>query len=210
MRLTEERYYRDCARLQIAVQFLKHKARTYTICLWTGLTEDRVRKLYRCYVSADSTCMSRSRGKSPRRIELFGQSERYHREAACLASLLTLLKVVPTANEPLGAEGPYTLVRAMHLCQAFEMYRAIVESPKIDFEHAVLLATTLTRGKEMRLDVCRNCDGLVLAGARVERVDCCYHCAGRLPGRIGAHDSMMMQATRSVELSRWQRVPSHE
>lgn len=210
MRLTEERYYRDCARLQIAVQFLKHKARTFTICLWTGLTEDRVRKLYRCYVSADSTCMSRSRGKSPRRIELFGQSERYHREATCLASLLTLLKVVPMAKEPQGAQVPHTLVRAMHMCQAFEMYRAIVESPKISFEHAVLLATVLTSGKEMRLDVCRNCDGLVLTGARVERVDCCYHCSGRLPGRIESHEPMVTQATRSVELSRWRRVPAHD
>lgn len=50
MRISDDRYSRDRARLDIAMHFIHHEARTHTIRQWTGLTDDRIRKLYRSYL----------------------------------------------------------------------------------------------------------------------------------------------------------------
>ena len=41
---------RDRLRLDLALRFMRHEARTHTIRKWTGLTDDRIRKLYRSYL----------------------------------------------------------------------------------------------------------------------------------------------------------------
>ncbi len=46
MRISEDRYDRDRQRLELALRFLTHEARTQTIRHWTGLSDDRIRKLY--------------------------------------------------------------------------------------------------------------------------------------------------------------------
>jgi hypothetical protein len=46
MRISENRYERDRQRLELALRFLTHEARTQTIRVWTGLSDDRIRKLY--------------------------------------------------------------------------------------------------------------------------------------------------------------------
>ena len=45
MRISDDRYSRDRSRLDLALQFIRHEARTHTIKTWTGLTDDRIRKL---------------------------------------------------------------------------------------------------------------------------------------------------------------------
>ena len=52
MRVTDDRYSRDLRRYDLAVRLIRHEARTQTIRQWTGLTDDRIRKLYRSYVRA--------------------------------------------------------------------------------------------------------------------------------------------------------------
>ena len=47
MRITDDRYTRDRLRLDLALRLIRHEARTRTIRNWTGLTDDRIRKLYR-------------------------------------------------------------------------------------------------------------------------------------------------------------------
>ena len=49
MRISDDRYSRDRVRLDLALRFIRHEARTQTIRAWTGLTDDRIRKLYRSY-----------------------------------------------------------------------------------------------------------------------------------------------------------------
>jgi hypothetical protein len=49
MRISEDRYDRDRQRLELALRFLTHEARTQTIRVWTGLSDDRIRKLYKSY-----------------------------------------------------------------------------------------------------------------------------------------------------------------
>jgi hypothetical protein len=39
MRISDDRYSRDRSRFDIAVQFIRHEARTHTIRDWTGLSD---------------------------------------------------------------------------------------------------------------------------------------------------------------------------
>ena len=50
MRISDDRYSRDRLRLDLALRFIHLEARTHTIRAWTGLTDDRIRKLYRTYL----------------------------------------------------------------------------------------------------------------------------------------------------------------
>jgi hypothetical protein len=42
MRISDDRYSRDRLRLDLALRFIHHEARTHTIRAWTGLTDDRI------------------------------------------------------------------------------------------------------------------------------------------------------------------------
>ena len=50
MRISDDRYTRDRLRFDLALRMIHHEARTCTIRTWTGLTDDRIRKLYRTYL----------------------------------------------------------------------------------------------------------------------------------------------------------------
>ena len=68
MRVSDDRYTRDRQRLDLALRLIRHEARTFTIRQWTGLSDDRIRKLYRSYVmNHEARRVLRHRGKSPRR-----------------------------------------------------------------------------------------------------------------------------------------------
>ena len=45
MRVSEERYSRDRERFDLALRMIHLEARTRTIKQWTGLTDDRIRKV---------------------------------------------------------------------------------------------------------------------------------------------------------------------
>ena len=45
MRIHDDRYNRDRRRFEVALRFIQHEARTHTIRIWTGLTDDRIRKV---------------------------------------------------------------------------------------------------------------------------------------------------------------------
>jgi len=92
MRIYEDRYHRERQRFHVALRFIRLEARTHTIRYWTGLTDDRIRKLYRSYL-ADSAdrLIRRHRGKSPQRTTLFLRSARLREQSALLASLFRLL-----------------------------------------------------------------------------------------------------------------------
>jgi len=75
MRISDDRYSRDRQRLDLALRFIHHEARTRTIRVWTGLTDDRIRKLYRSYVAADGVSgmpQFVATIKPPRRCSLIG------------------------------------------------------------------------------------------------------------------------------------------
>ena len=88
MRVSDDRYTRDRQRLDLALRMIHHEARTFTIRQWTGLSDDRIRKLYRSYVldhGPRSVC--RHRGKSPRQAAFFFRNPDLVFHASQLASL---------------------------------------------------------------------------------------------------------------------------
>jgi hypothetical protein len=175
MRIHDDRYSRDRRRFEIALRFIQHEARTHTIRAWTGLTDDRIRKLYRSYLQeAQGVALIRHRGKSPQQPAFFTRTVRARQESALLASLCRLLGVLPAlAAEPRNLPG---LNRGELLCQAYESYRALIGQPLISFEHAVFLLIALARGDELRLGACRDCSAVLVTDRWSLRAPRCIVC----------------------------------
>src|SRR6202008_2175354 len=95
MRISDDRYSRERLRMELALRFLRHEARTQTIRAWTGLSDDRIRKLYRSYLSQAPRQLPRHRGKSPHQVAYFTRSQQLQLESAVLASMLSLLRGIP-------------------------------------------------------------------------------------------------------------------
>lgn len=179
MRISDDRYMRDRSRIELALRFIHFEARTRTIRVWTGLTDDRIRKLYRTYVQESGpTCVTRHRGKSPSQASFFMRSASMRRETAVLSSILALYGVVPTPYQKAGSSQELASVaRGSVLCEAFETYRALVGTPAITFEHAVHLVQALARGDELRLHTCTSCTALLVADRVTLRAPACADCA---------------------------------
>jgi hypothetical protein len=186
MRVTDDRYHRERQRFDLALRFIRHEARTHTIRQWTGLTDDRIRKLYRSYVrSADGPGVARHRGKSPRRVSHFLRSRETQQDAAGLASVLSLFGVVPAAQVTDATRQLPGVARGALLCDAFESFRRISSGSQISFEHAVFLSVALAGGHEIRLQRCRHCQTLGIAEPMSLRALRCLACDEplRLPQR---------------------------
>jgi hypothetical protein len=186
MRISDDRYSRERERMELALRFLHHEARTQTIRAWTGLSDDRIRKLYRSYLSQAQRYLPRHRGKSPHQIAYFTRSLRLQEETAVLASVLSLLGVVPSATPAAAAAADAALpglTRGELLCQAFEVFRLLLPAAQISFEHAVFLATALARGDQLRLGPCSDCGGLMVTERFPVRAARCHHCAGPAQSR---------------------------
>lgn len=175
MRISDDRYSRERARMELALRFLRHEARTQTIRAWTGLSDDRIRKLYRSYMSHVRCELPRHRGKSPHQIAYFTRSLRLQEETAVLASVLSLLGLLPAPAATCGTPG---LARGELLCQAFEVFRLLLPSAQISFEHAVFLAGALARGDQLRLEGCCDCGSLMVTERFPLRAARCHHCNG--------------------------------
>jgi hypothetical protein len=184
MRISDDRYSRDRLRLDLALRFIHLEARTHTIRAWTGLTDDRIRKLYRTYLhESDGRGVARHRGKSPRQAAYFTRSLRMRREAAVFASVSGLFglitpQTIRLENHPdKCAHAAPNVARGALLCEAFETYRALVGEPQISFEHAVFLLSALLSGEELRVAHCRDCSGLLVTDRIALRTPVCHECA---------------------------------
>ena len=91
MRVSDDRYTRDRQRFDLALRLIRHEARTFTIRQWTGLSDDRIRKLYKSYCQhGAAAAVTRHRGKSPRQAAFFFKNPDVTFHAAQLASLFRI------------------------------------------------------------------------------------------------------------------------
>src|SRR4029077_13178684 len=118
MRISDDRYSRERLRMELALRFLGHEARTQTIRTWTGLSDDRIRKLYRSYMSQARRQLPRHRGKSPHSTAYFTRSQQLQLESTVLASMLSLLGVIPAQDPGAAAAALPGLTRGALLCAA--------------------------------------------------------------------------------------------
>jgi Flagellar transcriptional activator (FlhC) len=179
MRISDNRYSRDRFRLDLAVRFIRHEARTQTIRAWTGLSDDRIRKLYRAYLHEPGIAVSRPRGKSPQQCAFFTRSPQHKEESSLLASLCSLLGALPRTGAPVNRQTLANLSRGELLCQAFEVYHDLVADPHISFEHLVFLVGALVEGEELTLASCQDCGALTVGDPITFKAHRCQHCASR-------------------------------
>jgi len=175
MRISDDRYARDHLRLDTALRFILHEARTQTIRQWTGLSDDRIRKLYHSYAGAGHR-PARHRGRSPQQAAYFLRTRRLREEAAWLTSLYLMLDVIP----PLQSGAPQRLLpgvgRGRLLCNAYEVFLSLVPDAHISFEHAVFLAHALCRADELRPARCGGCGAVIAADRLAVRAPRCPGC----------------------------------
>ena len=177
MRITDDRYTRDRQRLDLAIRMIRHEVRTQTIRLWTGLTDDRIRKLYKTYVELHGPDVKRHRGKSPQQAAFFFRNLEVRREAAGLAGLFALLGLLKGAADDRRPGGTLAMLRWGELfCRAYETHLALHRSHRITFEHAFHLLHVLERNAELGLDTCPSCDALVVVDRARLRAGRCVWC----------------------------------
>src|SRR5471032_810808 len=164
MRVSDDRYTRDRQRFDLALRLIRHEARTFTIRQWTGLSDDRIRKLYRSYVmDRDAQRVFRHRGKSPRQAAFFFRNSELCFQSAQLASLYVMYGLLCGTNG--GLESRYrvgSLESGTLLCQAYEAYLEFHAPASISFEHAWFLLTALSRREELGVVRCEACGGVRL------------------------------------------------
>jgi hypothetical protein len=178
MRVSDDRYTRDLQRLDLARRLIHHEARTFTIRQWTGLSDDRIRKLYRSYVlDQDARRILRHRGKSPRQAAFFFRSTELNFHAAQLASLFVVYGLLRGS----GAERRFqyrlgSLESGALLCQVYEAYLELHAPASISFEHAWFLLLALSRHDELGVIRCDACGGLRLRDLLAKRRIACGNC----------------------------------
>jgi hypothetical protein len=183
MRVSDDRYTRDRQRLDLALRLIRHEARTFTIRQWTGLSDDRIRKLYRSYVlNHDAQSVFRHRGKSPRQAAFFFRNPEQCFQSAQLASLFVLYGLLQATAD--GVESSYrvgSLESGAVICRAYEAYRELHSPAVISFEHAWFLLLALRRRDEIGVGRCAECGGLRLRDLLAKRGSDCLTCT---PGKI--------------------------
>jgi len=179
MRISEDRYTRDRQNMEIALRLIGHEARTLTIREWTGLSDDRIRKLYRTYVAgAGPRKILRHRGKSPRQTAYFFRNSGRNFQAAQLASLYIVLGLLRISS--MGVDtccAPGSLQACLRLCQAYEIYEELhAPLERLSFEHAWFLLLALAKHREIGVSHCPQCGGLKLRDLLSRRGAVCSNC----------------------------------
>jgi hypothetical protein len=178
MRVSDDRYTRDRERLDLALRLIHHEARTFTIRQWTGLSDDRIRKLYRSYcLEHGSHALLRHRGKSPRQAAFFFKNPDITFHAAQLASLYLLFELMMGGGALVSSSFRIgSLESGARLCRAYEAYRQLHAPACISFEHAWFLLSALARRDEIGLERCEECGGVWLRDLLARRRASCAGC----------------------------------
>ncbi len=190
MRVSDDRYTRDRERLDLALRLIQHEARTFTIRQWTGLSDDRIRKLYRSYVLDHAARrVARHRGKSPRQAAFFFKNAELNFHASQLTSLFVVCGLLHGSD--LKLESRYrvgSLESGVLLCQAYEAYVDFHAPASISFEHAWFLLVALSRRDELGVARCAACGGVRLRDLLAKRRLGCGNCES--PGFNAAADAV--------------------
>jgi hypothetical protein len=168
MRLTDDRYANEKQQFELALRMIRHEARTRTIKACTGLSDDRIRKVYSTYFrNAGQNAVKRRRGKSPQQISLFVKSPSNQLEATTLIALYcaSLLLRVDRVNKVHSCWPRPDVEYGHRVCRAFETYVLLHPDHTINFEWAWNLLQNISRNDELYLAVCRPCRSLYVQDA---------------------------------------------
>ncbi len=168
MRLTDDRYAAERSQFELALRMIKHEARTRTIRECTGLSDDRIRKLYSTYFrDTGSIEVRRRRGKSPRQVMRFVKNPENQLQATLLVTLFCsgLLLRLDADNKVVPCWPRPDVEFGHRLCRAFETYLLIYDSPSLSFEWAWNLLHSIAYNDELFLAECAACQCLYVQDA---------------------------------------------
>ena len=179
MRLTDDRYAGERRQFELALRMIGHEARTRTIRDCTGLSDDRIRKLYaRYFKHAGQGGVRRRRGKSPRQIARFVKNPEHQLQATTLVALFCaglLLRVDEDCR--VQSAWPRPDVEFGHrLCRAFENYLLLHDQPVLSFEWAWNLLQSMSWNDELYLAICRGCRSRYVQDAYALDLKTCPSC----------------------------------
>jgi hypothetical protein len=160
MRLTDDRYAAERGQFELALRMIRHEARTRTIRECTGLSDDRIRKLYATYFrNTGATHIRRRRGKSPRQVLRFVKNPGNQLQATTLVALFCnglLLRLEGDAR--VAPCWPRPDVEFGHrLCRAYETYLLLHSDAALSFEWAWNLLHSISYNDELYLASCELC-----------------------------------------------------
>lgn len=156
MQISNDLYFRDRQRHDLALRMIRHEARTRTIRSCTGLTDDRIRRLYKTYQQHQiNTEVRRRRGKSPRQPAYFTRSSELQFEASCLGSIFAAFGLLRSERRMAGED--FWIDHGQRFCDAYETHRQLIQVPRISFEHAWFLLKLLSSGTTLQSAFCRHC-----------------------------------------------------
>lgn len=163
-------------RQDLALRMIRHEARTCTIRECTGLSDDRIRRLYKCYAHELSEApVKRRRGKSPRQITFFVRNTRAQFESSLLASAFAAFGLLHAQRGPrsekLQVVPAGTVEYGRVFCDAFETHQQLLNTPTLSFEHAWFLLQLLNRNGDLQAVRCRRCDSYYLR----DKFNLCRH-----------------------------------
>ncbi len=160
MRVTDTRYAREKTQLELALRMIGHEARTCTIRTCTGLSDDRIRKIYSTYFKQPGRRgVRRQRGKSPSQTAIYVKSVQHQLEATTLAKLCLTAGVARYDGQSLRtALSRRCVAFGQRMCRAFEAYRVMHTKPLFSLERAFALIDGLVSGDELAMKTCEACD----------------------------------------------------
>jgi len=173
MRITDSRYDRDRLRLTVAYRLICHEARTHTIRQCTGLSGDRIRKLYRNYMAGvPERPIRRRRGKSPRQMSYFRRSPAHELQAATIGTMLSLCGLLGRRQ---ALHRP-TIEEVARFCDVYETFVSLCPCAVITLEHAWYLLQVLAYADEFVLARCPDCQAVWIRDVLDLLPDNCVAC----------------------------------
>jgi hypothetical protein len=155
MRATDDRYRDEKAKFELAMRIIEHEARTGTIRYWTGLSDDRIRKLYTSYFKFNNRPVRRRRGRSPTQIAPLVRTPDRALESGVLANVL--LSHGLWSRHEASPVLRHNVTLGHRFCECFETYRALVPRAALSFEWGWNLLLSIRCGDELGLLKCADC-----------------------------------------------------
>ncbi len=156
MRATDDRYRGEKAKFDLAMRMIQHEARTGTIRYFTGLNDDRIRKLYTSYFKYTEAPVRRQRGRSPTRVGPLVRTPQRALESGVFANLL-LANGLISFDEPPGPSLQHNVDLGHRFCECFETFDLLVPRSPLSFEWCWNLLVSMRRGDELGIAQCDAC-----------------------------------------------------
>lgn len=156
MRATDDRYKGEQAKFELAMRMIGFEARTGTIRYFTGINDDRIRKLYTTYFKHGPTVVRRQRGRSPTRVSPLVRTPLKTLESGAFVNLLLMNGLLSLENPP-GPPLKGSVDLGQRLCDCFATFERLVPRTSLTFEWGWNLLVSMRRGDELGISTCETC-----------------------------------------------------